>query len=103
MQYRILELGNQYKVAAAYGMRYALHFDRYTDPVNRLEERLIPQLGYPATALAIQRDRPQIHHSSAHYRWYSGWKNLRAATRTEWLMVFTTDKDRTLALLQIDQ
>lgn len=102
MEYRILELGAQYKVSAAYGMRYALHFERYIAPVNDLENRLIPQLGYPATSLSIRRDRPQSHHTSANYRWYSGWKNLRA-TRTEWLMAFCTEKDRTLALLQIDQ
>jgi hypothetical protein len=101
MQYRILELGAQYKVSASYRMRYALHFELYIAPVNDLENRLIPQLGYPATALAIRRDHPQIHHSSAHYRWYSGWKNLRA-THTEWLMAFLSEKDRTLALLMIN-
>lgn len=102
MQYRILDLGNQYKVSAAFGMRYAIYFERYTAPVNELENRLVPQLGYPATSFSIRTGRQQIHHSSTNWRWYSGWKNLRV-TRTEWIMAFCSEKDRILALLQINQ
>lgn len=95
MEYRILDLGYQYKIASLYGMRYAIHFDRYITPVAEFEARLIQHLGQPASTLTVRRS-----HRYQSYRWYSGWKNLRAS-RVEWLMAFHTEKDRTIALLHI--
>jgi hypothetical protein len=97
MEYRIIKLGNQYKVASLFGMRHAILFERYTVPVAGFENKLIQQLGYPLNTVTVRNTRRYQPG-----RWYSGWKNLSLSCG-ERLMAFADERDFTLALLQINQ